>query len=783
MAKNIILLSDGTGNSAGKANKTNVWRLYQALDLGSGKQTALYDDGVGTSGLRPLQLLGGAFGWGHARNVRDLYEFLCQHYKNGDQIYVFGFSRGAFTARTLADLITKCGILDPDKKVPHFNLFKLRYEYVQLNTDQGLKTGVRRAYRSYRRSYKALIANLLRWIRDPFLMDIEKPDDFRAKYSLAAPGRIKFVGVWDTVDAVGMPIDELSTMIDKFVTPHRFPDQNLSPFVERACHAIAIDDERQTFSPVLWDECGESEQRLVESGEVARDRIKQAWFPGMHSNVGGGYPDDGLAHVSLRWMVGEAKRGPNGHGLDFNPADLNTIERRSQPLGKMYDSRSGAGIYYRYKPRRIEDLCQDPDNGVNIREPKIHHSVFERVADGTASYAPTDLPACYRLVDQNGTVSDVNPNRYESNNDRTTRAELLDRAQSHIYWRRFLYFMLLFVTLGFVVLPYYLPPVPGRELEGFSKLFGGLFAAASPFLPGFLSYWTDAWTQSPYWFSSLVLLCVGLLWHRRTIAANTHRLAEIAWWHVKKPGGSKPDPPKVGSFEAMATRLRGSKTLKRIHRWNTRTAMPAITLVVGAVVILGVVLRLVAYIPTVGDGVCSKWAFKIGQTGSEVQFDFGDPIEFDTSTPCLDTGLKLYAGEQYTISVKDIKHRSEVGEKKGWLDARFTAGPGGLSDPLSRFHYVFVASMPMRRTLSLPWFALTGEIGLDSGNTFPIPDETVTFRPDDTGTLYLYVNDAINGLGLAIDFQENGNSKKSEDWDAFYKNNEGTAKITVTKGE
>ena len=139
--RNIVLLSDGTGNSAAKLNRTNVWRLYQALDLDSAKQIAIYDDGVGTSNIKPLRMLGGAFGWGHSRNVRDLYRFLCQHYRTNDRIYIFGFSRGAFTARTLADLIARCGILDPKKTVPRFNLLKCSagfYEDIQLNTNLGL---------------------------------------------------------------------------------------------------------------------------------------------------------------------------------------------------------------------------------------------------------------------------------------------------------------------------------------------------------------------------------------------------------------------------------------------------------------------------------------------------------------------------------------------------------------------------------------------------------------------------------------------------------------------
>ena len=115
MAKNIVLLSDGTGNSAKAVNKTNVWRLYKALDLTEPAQVAFYDDGVGTSAFKPLKMLGGAFGLGLSLNVCNLYEFLCQNYEPGARIYLFGFSRGAFTVRLLTDFIIKCGILDRSK--------------------------------------------------------------------------------------------------------------------------------------------------------------------------------------------------------------------------------------------------------------------------------------------------------------------------------------------------------------------------------------------------------------------------------------------------------------------------------------------------------------------------------------------------------------------------------------------------------------------------------------------------------------------------------------------
>ncbi len=114
--KSIILFSDGTGNSSAKLFKTNVWRMYEAVDLGpsaEGKrdQIAYYDDGVGTSSFKPLTILGGAFGWGLQRNVLDIYRYACRNYRDGDDIYAFGFSRGAFTARLVVALIASQGLV------------------------------------------------------------------------------------------------------------------------------------------------------------------------------------------------------------------------------------------------------------------------------------------------------------------------------------------------------------------------------------------------------------------------------------------------------------------------------------------------------------------------------------------------------------------------------------------------------------------------------------------------------------------------------------------------
>jgi len=158
MPKVIAVFADGTGNSAAKLFKTNVWRLYDALDTSdpgdsdNDRQIAYYHDGVGTSSFKPLAIVGGAFGWGLKRNVLDLYTFICRNYEANDQICAFGFSRGAFTVRLLAGLVAEQGL-------------------VENTSESDLKTYARDAYRQFRRKFKQTggLVELLRNIRDGLL--------------------------------------------------------------------------------------------------------------------------------------------------------------------------------------------------------------------------------------------------------------------------------------------------------------------------------------------------------------------------------------------------------------------------------------------------------------------------------------------------------------------------------------------------------------------------------------------------------------------------------------
>jgi uncharacterized protein (DUF2235 family) len=372
MAKNIVLCSDGTGNSTIKNRGTNVYKLYEAVDLepaADGRaQVVFYDDGVGTGGLKPLRVLGGAFGYGFARNVRDLYTDLSRVYRPGDSIYLFGFSRGAYTVRALAGLIATCGVLDTTAL-----------------SEAALRDGVDEAYRVYRLRFRPE--------RDQPAA-AEQAAQFRrtrAVHQPGAPVRIAFIGVWDTVGAVGLPDDAILKKALWILTRYRIPwfkHYRLGDIVDRACHALAIDDERQTFHPILWDgrrEDGTSDPRL-----------EQVWFAGVHSNVGGGYAKQGMSLVTLDWMMEHARAA----GLRFSRIDAALYHERRNVHDWLYDSRGGLKFLYRYSPRDVRALSEKYGSA----PPQVHVSVLDRIGLRTEGYAPGNVPGGSVVVGENDPV-------------------------------------------------------------------------------------------------------------------------------------------------------------------------------------------------------------------------------------------------------------------------------------------------------------------------------------------------------------------------------------------
>jgi hypothetical protein len=308
------------------------------------------------------------------------------------------------------------------------------------------------------------------------------------------------VGVWDTVAAYGLPIAELTRAIDNWVWPLSMPDYKLSKLVQQARHALSLDDERDTFHPLLWDEVAEAD--MIRSRDVEPDRLQQVWFAGVHSNLGGGYPDDTLSYVSLEWMLDEATKA----GLRFRKRAVAEIRRTANPYGPIYNSRRGLAAYYRYQPRKISarvdppdattKVMQDPDlKGAGLlTDVKIHESVFDRIQSGDDGYAPIVLPGAYKIVGSNGVVQpplEAHPK---------LRAEEQEKVWNIVWKRRVTYFSTVAVSLLMACMPIIQGFRPPSACAGLACVISPILLDIRDFLPGFLSPWLNAFARAPGWF-------------------------------------------------------------------------------------------------------------------------------------------------------------------------------------------------------------------------------------------------------------------------------------------
>ena len=269
----IALFLDGTWNTT--HDNTNVWRL-KSLCLQSPEQKVYYSAGVGTQ--KGEKLTGGAFGIGINEEVLSAYEWLIENYQKDEQVFIFGFSRGAFTARSLAGFISKCGLLKP-----------------------GSPISLRQLYERYR---KGNTTSILALQHTDTGLSLE--DQWLKRYSRAIP--IWFQGVWDTVGSLGVPLPCVPN-----VSRHDFDflETDLRINDTHAYHALAIDEHREAFKPTLWTRV------IPVSGNAVAPRdfphVEQRWFVGAHANVGGGYENDLLAQAPLKWLMSKATE----HGLEF----------------------------------------------------------------------------------------------------------------------------------------------------------------------------------------------------------------------------------------------------------------------------------------------------------------------------------------------------------------------------------------------------------------------------------------------------------------------------------
>lgn len=320
MVKNIVVFSDGTGQEGGVGFDTNIYKVFKAVENRTRSQISFYDRGLGTGRRKFLSL---ATGIGISKNIEDCYRFIFENFEAGDSIYLFGFSRGAATVRSLSGFIHAFGILP-----------KSRPELIK------------QAYKLYKIKNKDKRS--------------DAADDFHKRHHTMWTS-IKFVGVWDTVAALGVPLPALNKLVNMIPGfSHNFHNFNLSKSIQNGAHALSIDDERKTFHPKLWN---------AKIGD--KQAMEQVWFLGAHTDIGGGYDETGLSDISLNWMVTQAM----DHGLLV--FDKSILKFEGNPNATMHDARKGRlGKLYKKAERFWPD---EDENGDTYGPPSIHPSVKLRV--------------------------------------------------------------------------------------------------------------------------------------------------------------------------------------------------------------------------------------------------------------------------------------------------------------------------------------------------------------------------------------------------------------------
>jgi len=363
VTKNLVVCCDGTWNDPDElrdrvARPTNVAKLALILASDSGadqeaanpsQQLMHYEAGVGTT--PDERLVGGGFGYGLSRNIRNGYRFLAERYEPGDRVYLFGFSRGAYTARSLSGLIHNCGILRRDCA----DQVDAAFAFYRDRTNQ---------------THPKTIASHI----------------FREMYS-HPDATVFFIGVWDTVGALGIPEQvpgwkELSKVFTGWERMWGFHDTQLSPDVKFAYQALAIDEERSPYTPTLWmrDEHATDEQEL-----------EQVWFAGVHSEIGGGTIDPSLSDIPFLWMLEKACAA----GLLLRPGqpdagfpDLHVAAPAPNYSAPIVGSRRGLWQLLHPVHRLTETAVK------SAPQQRVASSAERRFREGIGGYSPPGLKEC-----------------------------------------------------------------------------------------------------------------------------------------------------------------------------------------------------------------------------------------------------------------------------------------------------------------------------------------------------------------------------------------------------
>lgn len=588
--KTLVIFADGTGN-AFALRETNVWRLYGALDKNGSRQVARYIPGVGTASNRFVRMFDAATGFGVPSNVRKLYRFLCWNWKEGDRIFLFGFSRGAFTVRTLAGMVGRQGIMPTEYRGRRFSTGDMR-------------RNVKGAWRAYRKATTeaswASAGPLVRagrrlrdgcvWLKRALLGQpqhaaLEAAVRGTAAGPVVRPDggfeprgvRIAFMGLFDTVEAFGLPVDELRGLFGWLFFPMRFANNKCSRAVEVARHALAVDEERLTFAEVGFDL----------EGLPADQSIEEMWFAGVHSDVGGGYPDDHVSIAPLCWIAREAAAA----GLVFRDEAIERLAAQRFDRAPIHDSGGGAAAGYRYEPRRIGPQA------------KLAGLVAQKISDGVDGYAPIALDASVGFADGR------KPPRGMS-------ARCRAAIDGLVFWRRLSNRLLVVALLALAATPALAPAAAGGE------------AVSIPYL-GWLTPWLTA-LRDLDWMSAALVGLAAATWFANTWLRDVIRDYAVAGWADQEP-----------------PRIPGEALLAAAARLLPRRAPDLLFLAAVAALAVLVVVKLwgVAAPSLLADARCGAGG------GTELAAGESRTVAFAPDAACEPLGARLVEGGSYDLSV------------------------------------------------------------------------------------------------------------------------------------
>jgi hypothetical protein len=634
-----------------------------------------------------------------------------------------------------------------------------------------MERNVMAAWREYRRQTVPWTKSLptiwvARWIRDVLLLIYHTICRHRSYAGVRSKmaGRtdipIEFLGLFDTVEAFGVPIEELRLAIDWAIWPISFRNHRLSPKVKQACHALALDDERTSFHPLRIDQSDLAENQVV----------NEVWFAGVHSDIGGGYPESTLSFVPLVWMVEQLR-----DRLRFQPGTIDHFREYQSAIGPMHDSRSGAAVLYRYDPRQI--LGGDVNGG----DPVVHFAVVERMLLGCDDYAPVMLPAdCKVLLPDETTLpggttlpaGTALPLRSEHDDPverarqerftreamkaaylakgtgpvhaqeaeaftemRTPNTAMSSLARDTVWWRRVAYFSLL-VMVGVIALW----PWIARALVRWSEEHGLngtntlslvtnidwlLSAVAAPFadvlknvLPSYVLPWLKIAVYYPV-LTSIVGVFTYWLWSRNGALRDTIReRARLAWKADRK--ASRAFVAKKGLLLSVANFMRHHAGW--LHTLFARRLMPAgFLFAIFSSALLIVCNSVFTGRVALGD-ICSPPMIKKAGSAEPMR---GKPVSddptdagsvFETRKFCWWSGLAVEKGRKYRVWL-DIE--------EPWFDRTIMTGVNGFDTDSWTTYLV----LPMRRLLGAAWFQPVVRVGTKGMNDIPL--EAVNVMPAD----------------------------------------------------